>query len=386
VALPIAPARQRVKSGINGLSSLPPRRGHLSSSLAASPRGSHGPLKHPFAFGVGPPHSTALQNVIGQGSKGFSFVANEQVAQIPTKALRAELKAKGVVLPGLAALQDLAKSFHDGFEAFLVRSASRRSGTSWYTIFKEADADGSGAVALDEFRRVARRVIGLSQSNLSDDALKALWCALDVDDSNGVPYDELKNFLKLYTPRVRTGPRWVGATQELHGRGADTGFSFIAHGEQLAQVPTTSMRAELEAKGVALPDAERLDRLSRTFNERLEEARTKALGNQATQTRVSWIQLFRQIDKDGSGFITYDEMTEMARRRDKLRLLRSEISDDQLKALCKLCTPPEPKSLDGAALTRSPRREPTLTKPILPNCFAATRPQGARSTWTTQTS
>ena len=352
-AKPLPPARLRVKSSINGLKTLPSPRGRLCSSLAISPRGSYGPLKHPHAFFVG------QQGVIGQGDKGFSFIARgAQVAQTSTKALRQELKAKGVALPDLAALQILAKSFHDGFEAFLVSSASRRSGTSWYTIFKEADADGSGVIQLDEFKRVTRRTIGLSQSKLSDDGLKALFCALDVDDSSGVPYDEFKHFLKLYTPKVSTGPRWVGANQELTGRGADTGFSFVSHGEVLQQTPTTTLRAQLAAKGVVLPNSERLDKLSRLFNERLEEARTKALGNQATQTNVSWFQLFNQIDKDGSGFITYDEMKEIARRRDKLRLLRSEVSDDQLQALwCALDVDNSnhlTKDEFGAFLRRSP--------------------------------
>lgn len=352
-ALPLPPARLRVKSGVSGLRTLPSPRGHLCSSLAVSPRGSYGPLRHPHAFFVG------QQGVIGQGDKGFSFIARgAQISQTSTKAMRLELRARGIALPDLPALQALAKSFHDGFEAFLVRSASRRSGTSWYTIFKEADADGSGIIQLDEFKRVARRTIGLSQSKLSDDGIKALFCALDSDDSSGVPYDEFKHFLKLYTPKASAGPRWVGATQELTGRGADTGFSFVSHGEVLEQTPTTTLRAELAAKGVSLPDSGRLDKLSRLFNERLEEARTKALGNQATQTNVSWFQLFNQIDKDGSGFITYDEMREISRRRDQLRLLRSEVSDEQLKALwCRLDVDDSnhlTKDEFGAFLKRSP--------------------------------
>ena len=64
-------------------------------------------------------------------------------------------------------------------------------------LFKEIDADDSGFVTFDEMQTVTRRSLKITKAELSDDAIKALWCKLDIDDSNQIMMDEMGAFLRL---------------------------------------------------------------------------------------------------------------------------------------------------------------------------------------------
>merc|ERR1719460_1695905 len=64
----------------------------------------------------------------------------------------------------------------------------------WFRIFKEVDDDHSGVITYDELLKVIRNVLKMKKADLTDDQVRALWCALDVDDSNSLQFVE---FLKL---------------------------------------------------------------------------------------------------------------------------------------------------------------------------------------------
>ena len=56
------------------------------------------------------------------------------------------------------------------------------------------------------------RQVGLKKSQLSENDLKALWCALDADDSNGMPFPEFLRFIKKYTVSLLVGFQRDSAT------------------------------------------------------------------------------------------------------------------------------------------------------------------------------
>ena len=62
---------------------------------------------------------------------------------------------------------------------------------------------GSGSVSFDEWRRVIRSRLKVSLATLQEDTLKALWCAIDSDDSNSVQLDEVARFLKGHVTEVQ---------------------------------------------------------------------------------------------------------------------------------------------------------------------------------------
>ena len=119
--------------------------------------------------------------------------------------------------------------------------------------------------------------------------LRALWCGLDLDDSNSIQKDEMASFFK----------RGVAASPKKKPAALSKGNSLVGEiervnmGEAIASQPTKEMRAELEAAGVALPDDAALTKLSVTYNTWLEELRQK----EGKDHSHSWIQLFAAVDK-----------------------------------------------------------------------------------------
>ena len=93
-------------------------------------------------------------------------------------------------------------------------------------------------------------------------------------------------------------------------------------------IDTLELRASLQYLGEASPDEEELAMLSRLFNERLTlHMRLKNSDRQHT----TWISLFKALDRDASGYITYDELRHVARVT--LSLTASQLSESRLQAL-----------------------------------------------------
>jgi hypothetical protein len=150
-------------------------------------------------------------------------------------------------------------------------------------------ATGDGMVTYDELTDVVRRKLNKGIKHISEDALKALWCALDVDESNAIQKDEMAAFLKRGAPAIRksnkpkpvakdhTSANLVGV-MERHGMNS-----------AIASMPTSEMRIELEAAGVALPDEAQLMVLSQKMNEWLDNLRH----SEGREHAVTWFNLFK---------------------------------------------------------------------------------------------
>ncbi len=54
---------------------------------------------------------------------------------------------------------------------------------SWFKLFRHVDSDGSGLISYDEFAHMARVDLKLSEEQLSETKMKAVWLALDEDGS-----------------------------------------------------------------------------------------------------------------------------------------------------------------------------------------------------------
>ena len=91
--------------------------------------------------------------------------------------------------------------------------------------------------------------------------------------------------------------------------------------------PTAEMLSELEAAGVSLPGEAEMLALSQVFQSTLEKARAKLGKGPST----NWTHLFNDLDMDGSGFITYDELKRMV--RSSLGLKPWDMPERQLAAL-----------------------------------------------------
>ena len=171
-----------------------------------------------------------------------------------------------------------------------------------------------------------RRSLKQTPSALPDEALKALWCVLDTDDSDQLEVNEFAAFSKMGVVVKRASAKTGGEGTFASG---GTFGKLITAGAALASQPTKEMRKELLEAGEALPDDDEMKSLSKSFNVALERLK-KADGSKG-QGALTWHSLFKAIDKDGSGFVTYDEIVEMTRR--KLKQSVSELPEARLKAL-----------------------------------------------------
>ena len=139
-------------------------------------------------------------------------------------------------------------------------------------VFAEVDRDGSGYITFDELYTTIRQHVSKGPKTLSDNAIKALWCALDVDDSNALQKDEMAGFFKLGAPAVHKR----ASRQASKGHSSTDAMSHIerrAMNRAIESTSTSEMRAELAAAGVALPEGDELTKLSRKLNEWLNEKR-----------------------------------------------------------------------------------------------------------------
>merc|ERR1719469_750923 len=72
----------------------------------------------------------------------------------------------------------------------------RKEHDSWFKLFKHMDDDGSGKVAYLEFEGLVREELLLTTKELPEPALKAVWAALDDDNSGSISVGEFGAFMR----------------------------------------------------------------------------------------------------------------------------------------------------------------------------------------------
>ena len=140
------------------------------------------------------------------------------------------------------------------------------------SFFTDMDEDGSGLITYDELRHSVRTRLKVGKSTLTEAALKAVWCALDVDDSNSITAPELGSFLKRTIAKAGFARQ---ATMHSGGSLLASDSASASMSNAIASQPTSEMRAELETAGVPIPADEEILTLSASFNEWLEAARKR---------------------------------------------------------------------------------------------------------------
>jgi len=241
----------------------------------------------------------------------------------PTATMRQELAAADVEIPGDEQLTALSRIFNEWIED-LRHNKGMAASHSWYNLFKEMDEDGSGFLTYDELSDVVRHKLKKGQKAFPEDALKALWCAIDVDDSNSVMQDEMASFFRRGAPEKK---KLVKGPKEHSSASLVGSLERHGMGRALESAPTDKMREELVSAGVELPGEEELKLYAKSMNEWLEKARYEKGLSKST----SFFNLFKEVDEDGSGFLTFDEFRKVV--REKLHVRKSVLLEDELKAI-----------------------------------------------------
>lgn len=74
-------------------------------------------------------------------------------------------------------------------------------------------------------------------------------------------------------------------------------------------VKTTEMRADLESRGIALADEAEKVKMAVLFTEWVADYLPDRHAN------VAWLLVFKEIDDDASGLLTFDELRQVIRRK-----------------------------------------------------------------------
>ena len=111
-------------------------------------------------------------------------------AQARNDALRQLLS--GSTAAGEEELQRLSETFN----LQMMELIEKATPESWTKLFRLVDADGSGRITFDELCNLTRSEFSLLPADISDEALKSIWLALDLDDSGYVTAGEFGQFMR----------------------------------------------------------------------------------------------------------------------------------------------------------------------------------------------
>lgn len=188
-------------------------------------------------------------------------------------------------------------------------------------LFKTMDFDGSHRISFSELEVMVRgptreQGLNISRKTLSDTRMRSLWKVMDRDASGYIDHGELMRFLKIgWVEEITPAQR---AIKKLHER----------RHEQFELVKEAS-RKRL-AKDVASKAAEH-ERASDKEVRELGDLFARQLKNELPYGISNPHKLFKHIDVDQSGRITFEEFTRMCRHG--LKITKKAVADDKLWGL-----------------------------------------------------
>ena len=257
---------------------------------------------------------------------------------------------------------------------------------TWFKLFGHVDDSGTRQISFKEFSAMIRDELHIAPKELPDRQIKAAWLALDKNGSGFISAGEFGGMMRrgehVQAGFVEQKAPWQERVHSQRWQKA----------EEVRQTMDRLFHRDLKASMAGAPRAtpEELYELSVALNKKMHELQQKKdagvpivdprtdtgaasgtaaigrdTGNAYTGT-VAWFKLFRHMDDDGSGQISYVEFSGMI--REELLITPSDIPERRLKAawlaldtdcsglinsgefgaFMRLAEPPPPKCGDGS--------------------------------------
>lgn len=171
------------------------------------------------------------------------------IESTPTFMMRTELATAGVEVPSsVEELTELSTKLNTWLETQRSDEGLAHS-TTWFNLFATVDVDGSGYITYDELCDVIRHKLRKGTKVMSDDAIKALWCALDNDNSNSVQKDEMvRATAATLPPRTFTYDPSTAVTLVMGPSCALPSLTFCHSGPRMRCRPASSASARPAAR------------------------------------------------------------------------------------------------------------------------------------------
>ena len=206
--------------------------------------------------------------------------------------------------------------------AFTVESGT--DAEKWFGLFKAIDDDASGLITYEELETGVRGKLQVTEEELSLKELKGLWIALDEDDSGYIEQAEFHRFMDREEPKTAVAKRQESMRQSSKQirQQMEKEAATYKKDQGLVSSKTTNQMIEELTKKNKMPDdlmkAELAVKFAMWVKEYLPDA------HQA----IAWLKVFKEVDNDETGIITYDEVRRVIRQ--KFKKGPSKVSEDTM--------------------------------------------------------
>merc|ERR1719272_250933 len=194
------------------------------------------------------------------------------------------------------------------------------SKVSWFRLFKHMDDDESGLISFTEFAGMVREELLLGEKELPIKELKKVWLALDDDGSGQLKVGEFGQFMQLGFRDLTE--KAALRRKEIFDANKRASAAVKAEQDKLFDRDIArSMSGEAPATEEEVVDL--ASRLSKKMHQLF------SVVHNDIPTKVSWFRLFKHMDDDESGLISFGEFAGMV--REELLLGEKELPTKVMK-------------------------------------------------------
>ena len=193
-------------------------------------------------------------------------------------------------------IEELSKLFNAQ-----MQNMDDKKARNFIWLFKEMDIDGSRRIAFNELERMVRGKFNLPVKQLSQNKLYGLWKVLDENSSGFIDTGELSRFLRIGAPKT------MSAVERARIKLQQAREARMARIKADTDKVTEKDVVTSMSKFTKATDDE-IARFGALFLKQLSILRPRG------QDNISYYGLFKRMDEDGSGKVTFDEFLNLIRR------------------------------------------------------------------------
>ena len=173
--------------------------------------------------------------------------------------------------------------------------------------FKHMDDDESGLISYLEFQGMVREELLLGHKELPEKILKAAWLALDNDGSGRLTVGEFGQFMQLGGHEKRDSAEKAEARRKVIFEANKRAAQKVREEQEALKDAhiMTSMSGEAPATEEEVQD------LASKLTDKMHQLFSTV--HNGVKSKVSWFRLFKHMDDDASGLISYIEFAGMVR-------------------------------------------------------------------------